>query len=145
MHVEGRLARESAVYSDKLCQTILKGIKQQMQVDGLLQRGCYELQAHDDEKDRSEAVNRPREGFSGKYRDDLTGQILNDKLVEAARAKEIAYFVAKGVWKMVPRATSYQRTGRPPITVRWVDVNNGGRHHPQLPLEVGGQAVESHR
>ncbi len=125
MAVEGRVARESAIYSTELCRTILSGIKAQMQQDGIMQQGCFGLQAHDDEKQRSDEANKPRPGYSGKYKDDLTGQVLKDTLVHEARAKEIACFVAKGVWKKVQRTTCYQRTGRPPISVRWVDVNEG--------------------
>ena len=70
-------------------------------------------------------MKSPAQGFSGKYRDDLTGQILKDALVDEARAKELAYFASKGVWRVVPRSVAYQQTGRAPISVRWVDVNKG--------------------
>ena len=63
--------------------------------------------------------------FSGRHKDDLTGQILNDRLVQEARLKELEYFHQKGVWVKVPRSEARRVTGRPPITVRWVDVNKG--------------------
>jgi len=127
----GRIATEAAIYSDELCRSIIQGMKMQMKEDGLLHPGCLGLQAHDDEKERQDAIKRPDNGFSGTHRDDLTGQVLNDKLVQEARATEIAYFIAKGVWKQVPKTTAYQRTGRPPITVRWVDVNKGDDQNPK--------------
>jgi hypothetical protein len=127
----GRVAAEAAIYSDDLCRSIIHGMKMQMRDDGLLHRGCFGLQAHDDEKEREDSMKRLENGYSGAYHDDLTGQVLNDELVKEARAKEIAYFVAKGVWRRVPRATAYQRTGRPPITVRWVDVNKGDDKNPK--------------
>ncbi len=63
--------------------------------------------------------------FSGKYKDDLTGQLLRDDLVREARLKELQYFQEKGVWAKVPAAEAKRRTGRPAISVRWVDVNKG--------------------
>jgi hypothetical protein len=51
--------------------------------------------------------------------------VLKDALVAEARAKEMTYFTNKGVWRKVPKAVARQETGRPPISVRWVDVNKG--------------------
>ena len=62
-----------------------------------------------------------------KFFDDLTGQPLDPELVKAARAKELAYFENKEVWKLVPTAEALKVSGKKPISVRWVDVNNGGR------------------
>ena len=36
------------------------------------------------------------------YKDDLTGQLLDPRLVQEARAKELEYFEAKQVWKLKP-------------------------------------------
>ncbi len=57
------------------------------------------------------------------YKDDITGPDLDRVLVGAARKKELDFFEAKRVW--VKRAIDAARrmTGKPPITVRWVDVN----------------------
>ena len=60
-----------------------------------------------------------------KYRDSVTGQPLRAELVRAARRKELEYFVAKGVWRKAPRAEALRRQGKPPITVKWIDVNKG--------------------
>ena len=64
------------------------------------------------------------------FRDDLTGQLLNPELVKKARQKELEYFNAKGVWQKCLRQVCYDLTGKPPITVRWVDVNKGGDESP---------------
>ncbi len=69
------------------------------------------------------ATSDPR--FSGKYKDDLTGQLLRDDLVQEARRKELEYFDQKGVWAKVPTAEARRRTGRAAISVRWVGVNKG--------------------
>ena len=70
-------------------------------------------------------------GYSGKYKDDLSGQLLKDTLVQEARQVELRYFETKGVWMKVPRQQAFARTGRPPITVRWVDVNKGDDINPR--------------
>ena len=70
-------------------------------------------------------VYGPAQGYSGRYRDDLTGQPLRDDLVKAARAKEPEFFTSKGVWSKAPRQRAFARTGKPPISLRWVDLNKG--------------------
>ena len=80
------------------------------------------MQAKEDEV---MAVDGLPEGCSGQYKDDLTGQPLIDALVHEARAKELKYFHDKGVWTRRLKSECMQRTGRVPITVRWVDVNKG--------------------
>ena len=81
--------------------------------------------AADDEEEIAAGNQGPAQGYSGRFRDDLTGQVLKDELVHKARAVELEFFCKKGVWTKVPTSTARQRTGRPPITVRWVDVNKG--------------------
>jgi hypothetical protein len=88
------------------------------------------LQAADEDNAVAEHVYGPAQGYSGKYKDDLTGQALRDDLVKLARAKELEFFCSKGVWLKVPRQRSYDRTGKPPISVRWVDVNKGDEQEP---------------
>ena len=73
----------------------------------------------------------PAQGYSGKYVDDMSKQVLKDSLVQEARAKELLYFNSKGVSRKRPRSEAFQRTGRPPITVRWVDVNKGDEPNPK--------------
>ena len=66
------------------------------------------------------------------FKDDLTGQLLPPELVRAARAKELEYFEAKRVWDKRPIAEARRVTGKPPITVRWVDVNKGDNLNPNI-------------
>ena len=66
------------------------------------------------------------------YRDDLTGQVLDPLLVRAARAKELEYFESKVVWAKRTIEEARRLTGRPPVTVRWVDVNKGDDMNPNV-------------
>ncbi len=121
----GRHAREAAKYPRALCKAMLKGVRNQMVSDGLLKNGCFGLQAPDDDGEVEKHMRGPAQGYSGAYRDDLTGQVLKDELAKAARAKELAFFHSRRVWLKVPKAHARAEGGRPPISVRWVDVNKG--------------------
>ena len=68
----------------------------------------------------------------GPFFDDLTKQELSAPLVKAARKKELEYFEPKGVWKKVSIQEAWKVSGRPPMTVRWVDVNKGDDQHPDM-------------
>ena len=46
-------------------------------------------------------------------------------LVKAAHKLELEYFDAKEVWEKRPRAKALARTGKAPISVRWIDTNKG--------------------
>ena len=67
-----------------------------------------------------------------RFVDDLTGQPLPPDLCRAARATELAYFKDKEVWAIRKVNEARQRTGRPPISVRWVEVNKGDDLNPKI-------------
>ena len=66
------------------------------------------------------------------YKDDFTGQILDPALVRAARQKVLDFFEVKEVWTKRPIDEVRRKTGNPPITVRWVDVNKGHDLNPNI-------------
>ena len=53
-----------------------------------------------------------------------------------ARATELLYFNNKGVLVKVTRSKVRTDTGRAPISVRWVDVNKGGKQNPNYPSRL---------
>ncbi len=128
--LEGALTKDAARYPRKLCQAVPRGTAAQLRADRRLKPGCVGIQAVDDDDAVQQTLYGPEQGYSGKYKDDLTGQTLKDELVAAARLKELEYFNRKGVWVKVPHQRARQRTGRQPITVRWVDVNKGDEQNP---------------
>ena len=78
--------------------------------------------------------NDPFLGFVNrhqKYVDDLTGQPLDPELCRIARKAELDYFRSKGVWSVRPIQEAWKLTGRPPISVRWVEVNKGDDENPK--------------
>ena len=122
---QGSITKEMAKYPRELCRAVLRGITAQLKVDRRIKPGCYGIQAIDEEEDIHNVIFGPENGYSGKYTDDLTGQVLKDDLVKAARMKELEFFHAKGVWVKVPKSKARNVTGKNPISVRWVDVNKG--------------------
>ena len=66
------------------------------------------------------------------FRDGLTGQLLIPELVKLARAKEMEYFDGKDVWELRSIEECRKHTGKPPVTVRWVDVNKGDDVNPNI-------------
>ena len=85
-----------------------------MRTDGLLKNGCYGVQVADDDLAVLEATYRLEQGYSGRYKDDLTGQTLKDALVLQARAVEFAYLNTKGVWNKVSRDVAKTTKGKSP-------------------------------
>ena len=57
--------------------------------------------------------------------DDVSGEPLDPAEVRRARKEEIRYFKEMNVYKKVPLAECWAKTGRAPIGVRCVDVNKG--------------------
>lgn len=126
----GKVAAAAQVYPRALCRAVLKGATNQFKADGLLKDGCYGMQVADGDMEVLKSMFGPEQGYSGKYKDDLTGQVLKDELVTKARAVELAYFHSKSVWRKVSRKVARATNGKSPITVRWVDTNKGDELNP---------------
>ena len=102
------------------------------------------MQVADDDLAVLEATYGPEQGYSGKYKDDLTGQVLKDALVLQARAVELEYFNSKGVWKKVFRNLARTASGKSPISVRWVDTNKGDELNPNYRLRLVARQMKAH-
>ena len=88
-----------------------------------------------EDKAEEALLKSPAQGYSWKYKDDMNGQMLRGDLVLEAREKEMAYFVSRGVCMKRPMRESRARKGKPPISVRWVDVNKGDDANPKYSLD----------
>ena len=139
----GKDALDAAKYPKDLCRAVLRGVRNQLRRDGVLKEGCFGVKAPDDEEEIAKQVRGPSQGYSGAYRDDLTGQVLNDEMVKAARATELAFFNTKGVWRKVSKLTARAATGRAPISVRWVDVNKGDDLNPNYRSRLAARQLKA--
>ena len=114
-----------------------------MKEDDILKSGCFGIQAPDDDAEVERQMRGPEQGYSGKYRDDLTGQVLRDEWVEKARSVELAYFHSKNVWIKVPKQDSRRNSGKAPISVRWVDVNKGDDLNPNYRSRLVARQIKA--
>ena len=46
--------------------------------------------------------------------------------MKAAREEEVGYMHQRNIWRIVPISDSWEKTGKGPVSVRWVDTNKGG-------------------
>ena len=137
----GKVAREAAVYPFRLCRAILRGCVSQLRADKRLQSDQHGIQclweepaetvlAKLDQEAEIMSVSGPAAG--GSFKDSVTGQQLPGGLVCAARRLELEYFEKKRVWVKVPRSEAFVKTGKAPISVRWVDTNKGDDDAPNI-------------
>ena len=140
----GKVATAAAIYPFKLCKAILEGLAEEMK-----ERGRRDMEANlilppthrpdDDQVSEREEITEDKleeikknvmvmyAAASGKplFIDATTGQVLDERFVRKARLEEMVYFRDKNVYTKVPREESFKHTGKPPIEVKWVDVNKG--------------------
>ena len=64
--------------------------------------------------------------------DDLSCRRLDPTLVKAFRELEMGYVKSKGLWLKRPTRECFERTGKPPVSVRWADANKGDDKSPNM-------------
>ena len=57
--------------------------------------------------------------------DDVRGGYLDGIKVAEARREGVGYMLAKRIWHEMDEEECWRKTGRAPVTVRWVDTNKG--------------------
>ena len=57
--------------------------------------------------------------------DDVNGGSLPIKLVKEARKEEVDFMVGRRIWSVVPEKECWDKTGKSPVTVKWVDTDKG--------------------
>ena len=72
------------------------------------------------------------DGQSGWAWDDVHGKCLDLSQVREARQQELEYMKLKGIWAKVDRDESYSKTGKKPVSVKWVDTNKGSDEVPVI-------------
>ena len=50
---------------------------------------------------------------------------MPEHLIKEARKEEVGFMSKKGIWSVRPVAECWAKTGKAPVTVKWVDVNKG--------------------
>ncbi len=117
--IRGR-AKKAQVYPEELCAQMLRGLLDQMRYDGRMRDtaiGCVFAV----EEIESEIM----------FWDDVSGEPLSTERVIRARLEEIEEFPKREVYDKVPISQCWERTGKAPIGVRWVDINKGDSVSPE--------------
>ena len=122
-------------YPPKLVNAIVKGIKAQLVLDGEMREighvgGPDPHEEADFEEHHHSCLPKANElHVSEPVIDANTGATLDPKKVAEARASELEWVKRQGVYTKISEDTCYAETGRPPITLKWVDRNKGDSVH----------------
>ena len=131
-HVElvGGKAKQCEVYPRRLCQAILKGLRNQLIKDGRMEVNGVGIICQEPEEDGYHP--HEDEGIEKKdaVYDEITGMMLDDERVKAARNLELEFIDKKPLYEMRPTEEAVRVTGKPPISTRWVDINKGDVDNP---------------
>jgi len=114
-----RRSKMAEVYPEDLCIEIIRGLRDQMEIDGRLNNsgvGCVF------------ALEQGEKEFM--FYDDVTGEPLDFEGVIRARAEEIAEYRKHNVYSKVPISECIAKTGKKPIGMRWIDINKGDKTNP---------------
>ena len=139
--LQGGKTRAAQVYPPGLCRAICLGLKEQIHAD---RHGQFLLMSMDNKEENCKSIMKMAKQIEEKCKivedddeleaeeawDDVPGKALDPKQVRKARQEEIDYIHEMGLYVKVPIKECYERTGKSPIIVRWIDINNGGTDNP---------------
>ena len=144
-HVQllGGKAAAAAIYPKGRCKAVCVGVKHQMELgaqDQFMTRVDGDVDTVEIVELWSDPAIPPDDGRG--YWDDISGKVLDAKLVKEARAEEINEAELMGVWEKVPRSRCIAETGRPRVGTRWVDVNQGDGSQPKVRSRLVAQELK---
>jgi hypothetical protein len=64
--------------------------------------------------------------------DDVNGGEISLSDLRKARKEEIDFMTKRKIWSETSVAECWEKTGKAPVTVRWVDVNKGSSEKPAV-------------
>ena len=81
----------------------------------MIVEGDFGMRNHEDHLEEVHvAIKEPESLASGKYKDDITGQVLVDSLVGTARKLELEYVEDKRVWDLRDKVGCFRNMGEAP-------------------------------
>ena len=123
----GGRAQQAQVYPEALCCCILKGLRRQLNADGVLSNR-FVGSIDPEEENLSDVMNEYSDTWGEYY--DVSGNALESSRVREARAEEIQGLTGRGTYTKVPIADCWAKTGKGPIQTRFVDLNKGVNKNP---------------
>ena len=76
--------------------------------------------------------------------DDVSSAFLDPKMVKKARTDEIEYVRTMKLYTQVSTSECLSKTGKQPIAVRWIDVNNQDATTPLYRSRLVGKEFNTH-
>ena len=83
------------------------------------------------------------EGIDGMAWDDVSGKVLDKEMVQRARQEEIDEYRMHEVYTKVAISESWKETGKPPVQVRWIDINQGDSEHPDYRSRLVAKEIKT--
>ena len=139
-HVHGSLkdgrSRNAQEHPGPIVEAVLQGLVEELQARERLHLEAVEVGYNVDEADPL-GFDMPVEAFE-RYYDEVTGALLDPKLVREARREEVQWVKDFKVYEKVPEA---QSKGKPFIDMRWMDLNKGDEAHPLYRSRLVGREL----
>jgi hypothetical protein len=63
---------------------------------------------------------------------DVHGGEISVADLRTARREEVDFMMGRHIWTEVPEGECWSKTGKAPVSVRWVDVNKGSQESPEI-------------
>ena len=155
--LESGRTRAAQVYLDDLCRAICEGLQDQIQMD---EKGQFLFMNVNSAQDASsKELHVCAESFKRKYKlveeddmeemeaawDDVSGATLDPKLVRQARQEEMDYVHKMRLHDKVHTSECRRITGKPPITVRWIDINKGDKECPNYRSRIVAREINTYK
>ena len=129
VHLVNGRARQAQKYPPRMVAAILRAIRQELRWRGELNELSVEGSGPSPDGETNEPNNKfdaPVEDHEqAEYFDTVTGAPLRKEAVLAARQEELRWVHKQQIYVKVPIEECHQTTGKPPITLKWVDKNKG--------------------
>ena len=113
----------------ELGEAILVGMTKQLEADGALVPGAQGVACQLAEDHPHHGREQGYYCDPGEFWDDITGVKLDAEKVRKARELELEFVDKKPIYIEADVDECWARTGKKPISTRWVDIDKGGGEH----------------
>ena len=96
-------------------------------------------------RDKYGTIEEDHEGACEMAWDDVSGATLNPQDVRTARQEEIDYVRTMDLYEKVPIQQWYERTGKAPISTRWIDISKGDADCPNYKSKLVAKDINTHK
>ena len=156
MRLEGGRARKAQTYPRELCKAICVGLQEQIKADAAGQ--FLPMESSNEEAtsrelmgtakeipEKYKTVEEPDEGLVETAWDDVSGAELDPNQVKKARAEEIDYIHMMKLYEKVTIDDCYKKTGKTPISVRWIDISKGDAQSPNNRSRLVAREINTYK